>query len=391
MATFQPAGMTTPKGHGVSACMAYAPEPEESPTLRRFKAYTNPAPGSKTKYFNDPTIDSNTTFGKKSILTPASALINPAPKSKFQTATEALSMTSKMKQTLTRAPAVPDELTVTVDTGPTFGDRKRGTKRHFANAYTNDVLTQDVLKPEVDESFDEEACRLQHYVKSHGAYLPGERVSRSYNQTFDENNMMGKPTKADKAGAMTKTLQWNSGNTNATHFISDRQKAMQERKEPRSRAAPAPDCVPDDFTFGRPNEVRLETVAALLETKHGDDGDDDDDDVDMRTASRPDAYLMTRSAGTNTIRRDIPVPTLVKVTDTKNYGDQNVSAVLTPSKLTSHGASVSQVAAKRSKEEIQYIFESAGLSETVNFDQVWANVTKDGQQTVSIEEFQNAL
>jgi len=379
--------MTTPKSQGVSSCLSYDPVPDASPTVQRFRSNTNPAPGQQTLMFNAPTLNSNATFGKKSSLTPASELINPKPISKFQMANDAVKLPNNLKKTMSKAPSITQDMTLQVDAGPTFGDRKRNTKRHFAESYTNDGQSKEVLKPEVDESIDQEAIRTTQYVKSHGAYLPGERVTRQYNNTFNKDQLMGKGNRnGPKAVVMGKTLQWRSWNANTTEFISDRQKAMQQRKELKSSSGQIPEGVAEDFIFGRPSEERIDTVATLLETKRGDD--DDSDEMD---GTRTDAYSMSRSAGVNTIRKDIKVPALVRVTDTKNYGDQNVSAVLTPSKLTQHGANVSHVTAKRSKDELQFIFENAGLAGTVDFDQVWNSASNDGENLVSVEEFQQAL
>ena len=100
-----------------------------------------------------------------------------------------------------------------------------------------------------------------------------------------------------------------------------------------------------------------------------------------------------RPCGTSTIRTDLPAPSFVSVTETRNFGDQGgAGRVINPSLFTTRGVTDRAVVNGKEKEELRLIFETAGLQEDNDFEAVWEKATQLAQSDlVSIETFQQAL
>ncbi|XP_065655168.1 EF-hand domain-containing family member B isoform X2 [Hydra vulgaris] len=102
----------------------------------------------------------------------------------------------------------------------------------------------------------------------------------------------------------------------------------------------------------------------------------------------------SRSYGIPSIRNDLPPPTLRKIGDIRNYGDQhNFYTLMNPSKFSEYGVEPFDLSKKRSSEEIKKIFTAIGVEITDDvFCELWKKAqskSSDGQ--VSIELFKSVL
>lgn len=111
---------------------------------------------------------------------------------------------------------------------------------------------------------------------------------------------------------------------------------------------------------------------------------------------RPPVPMMAddaRPCGTSTIRTDLTAPKFVSVTETRNFGDQGTAKlVVNPTRYTALGVAETKVVNGRTKDELKLIFETAGLQQSHDFEEVWAKATTlSKSELVSVEVFQQAL
>lgn len=204
---------------------------------------------TNNRLFKPASLAPGATYGVKTSVDSSEAagiLINPPKPSEFQ---EALK-TARLPVLKSTAAADAHRAKL-VSSGVAFGEPSE----HGGTA-------AECVHPEVaeDQLEADELARSTLYLKTHGAYLPGEQVERGYDGDFDKTAVCGVPTPQDtRGGGVAKTLRWTSS-AQATPLVTAAQ-----RRHIDGPAKPA--AVQDpDTVFGIVTRPIGDTVDALITT-----------------------------------------------------------------------------------------------------------------------------
>lgn len=100
-----------------------------------------------------------------------------------------------------------------------------------------------------------------------------------------------------------------------------------------------------------------------------------------------------RTYGVPTIRSDLPVPEVKKISETKNYGEgPGASGLINPTIFSNHGLITSDMVVPRCKSDIKQVAKNVlGMAEE-KFEKMWGqSTTKHPDGLVSIESFRQIL
>jgi len=238
--------------------------------------------------------------------------------------------------------------------------------------------------------------------KSHGAYAPGEQLTREYDwdstglnpatYRFGKTELLGEEESAGQC------LNESTGpDDHDTHIISkktlDHRRHLDRLGKCRDLGLMKP---PKGHVFGVKSKILNEWGAA--ECLRGDYSERDQmPDADLGRATKPgyrNINITGRTFGCPTIRSDIPLPARRSVADNQNYGtDATASGLLRPSRFSTIGVTDEDFLMMRSPQEIREIFANVGQNfSDDNFARIFWRASNGGaHREVSVESFRRAM
>lgn len=265
-----------------NGCFSTANEDGVPPIVARHLAYVHPQAGARTRYFNDPVVEQNSTFGKKAVgrdENSVGTLLAPPMKSKFRERVEDASFPSYTAPlSMTRNPKVRSQ-------GPPVPEDTA-----FGILNTFESSTAECLHPPPETADDRTKSTIKvMYTTSHGSYAPAEQRSRDYRGNFKPTTRFGKPTPHSKEGkAFKQTMYWTFDEQAAkqTPLISRRARDFGDKFGGVEYQAPlglpaeplkdsrAPETFDPSYTYGSMPVEKTDSVNQLLHTH--DPRDDDE-------------------------------------------------------------------------------------------------------------------
>eukprot|EP00038_Savillea_parva_P019860 m.29360 g.29360 ORF g.29360 m.29360 type:complete len:458 (+) comp4587_c0_seq1:146-1519(+) len=449
MSTPPTASTTATKSESAAALMRGFPEKEIPENVKFYQTRRNPNVGERTVLIKSAPIPTDAVYGVKTqvnLSESAGSLINPPPPSKFEQALanakhptlKADRLADELKAKLVASgeafgepsdhggtaaecvnPSVPPEqieadeqarVTLYRKTHGAYGPGEqvnRGYKGHFEpNAVCGVPTPQDTRGGGVAKTMKwsspkqptaiVSATRRKH---SDGPEKPAAVqdpntvfgiVTRPMGDTVDGLIRTAGPAEDDSALRDRVRSILTPDSVAHLNVLEDNFAAADE-----SESGTVPDAVARELCTTHLPELGPRAVQELLDASAGSDADTIDWTVLMDIVRPPPmaSSAEMRPCGTSTIRTDLPAPSFVSVTETRNFGDQGgAGRVINPSLFTTRGVTDRAVVNGKEKEELRLIFETAGLQEDNDFEAVWEKATQLAQSDlVSIETFQQAL
>jgi hypothetical protein len=273
-----------------------------------------------------------------------------------------------------------------------------GYKKH-----NNDPPAKELLFP--DSTYSDEAH--EQYVKSHGAYYPGEQKQLHY-------KWPGIDPKEFKFGKVDKEML--ASGSGVRYCLNPKEdpdrtinritvKTVEDKKLTSDKLGQCRNLGMGERT-PPPNNI-----FGVNKAKKGDEWGAGDcitgsyteeqqaPDRDLGCSSKKgwrNIATTTRAFGCPSVRKDVPVPELRSIADCQNYGDDpSAKGLLYPSRFQSRGVTDNDFIAARPKEEIRSIF--AQIGNTLNdaeFERLYQRASSRSLTpfgSVSVEEFRQVL
>eukprot|EP00741_Cyanophora_paradoxa_P009437 tig00000144_g9141.t1 len=402
MPHMRPAGIVTAiADENAATCIKEEAQnrPPTPPEIRKYRRSANLEPGSRYVHYGvagDPKpLPDNFSYGVKTYKgARAGEVVSGVPKSELQELVEERAeqvYASTKKEPLGRGFSRDYNLPGKV-TAPDF---KHGRPTKF------DESVKYTLYPE-DPDEDPEAAR-ELYIKSHGAYEPGEQRDRKYRWPVDKNtHRFGGKDKEDYREGVRKALNPELDDTvpRPSTIVAApvaAAKMLQHDEVGRCKTLGHGRSVPEDHIFGVPS-IRGEQPSAK-ECLTGYSLADQQPDADLGRSRRFGFRNVTsenRLFGVPSIRGDIPAPRVRSVADTQNYGNEPEAVdLLYPSKYAPIGIHDTDMLKVRAKEELKDIVVAAGIAHADEFDRVFEKARTYDEAgagaRVNVETFRRAL
>lgn len=240
------------------------------------------------------------------------------------------------------------------------------------------------------------------YVKSHGAYEPGEQRKRQYdwkNKDLTTHRFgSGDGSHVSFNGLSLGTAEVLKNDT--AHPVTSTRVQCFKNLQPklgRSRALGHATSLPVNHIYGKSTTATDPWDARACiqgEFSH----DDQQPDEDLGTTLTPGFRNTTngnRIYGVPTVRSDIPKYSRRSIADSQNYGDDvTAQQLLYPSRMLSAGLDETELTSKpRSKEEVREIFATVGTDLTPpQLDALYDDIACENEQgVVTLDAFRRKL
>jgi len=257
---------------------------------------------------------------------------------------------------------------------------------------------KEVLNPVGESEEDKEGAKL--YIKSHGAYGPGEQKRRNYDwgAVDPAATVWGDKGKDIALGGMSQAVY------DVLHGVGDSPKKTITSKRyddfnsmtdllGRARNLGHGNPVDRNKIFGKPAVRRGANEWDARDCIEGHYSlEEQQPDVDLGKTDTPGFRNCTtelRRFGTPSVRSDIPKYARRSVADNQNYGDDvNARYLLHPSQFAALGVEDEEFIKPRDKEYIRSMFEDTGYAEG-DFEEIYGKaMNEDG--TCGIDAYRHA-
>jgi hypothetical protein len=245
------------------------------------------------------------------------------------------------------------------------------------------------------------------YRKTHSSYLPGEMVDRSYKWpesiAADEHFRFGL-TEIPEPGTRGKGVKnalsgsghpnsYSGGPTRIVKMTSEHYRQVcDDPLGANKNLMQANQPVPPGHTYGVSSGTDTVSAGQLIQGYYAEDEQMPDDDLGRCTVVGRRNHVTERHLGVPTIRSDMEAhpPERRSITCSTNFGDDlSAYGLICPNKFQFRGVSDKDFQVRRSRGEMQRLFEGAGRKIAAeDFDMLFDTALEligDGQELVSLE------